>query len=133
LDLGSKRSIERFAESIKVKYGKVDILVNNAGLMGLPERQLSKEGYEMQMAVNHLGHFYLTYLLWDILKNSENLRIINVSSKSHLRNYIDSNAQSTIDFNTMDGSYPGLGMQHGRYHPMYAYSASKMANVLFTQ
>jgi NAD(P)-dependent dehydrogenase (short-subunit alcohol dehydrogenase family) len=63
-------SIEKFSDAIKVKYGRVDILVNNAGVMGYPEKMYSEEGYEMQMAVNHLGHFYLTYLLWDILKDS---------------------------------------------------------------
>lgn len=87
----------------------------------------------MQMGVNHLGHFYLTYLLWSALKDSTSLRIVNVSSKAQNRNRVDKKVPLTINFETMDGRYPGEGPVHGQYDPWYAYAASKMANVLFTK
>ena len=51
--------------------------------MALPNKKTTKEGFEMQIGVNHFGHFCLTYLLWNSLKKSENPRIINVSSRAH--------------------------------------------------
>lgn len=133
LNLGSKVSIEDFVAKIKERFNRIDILVNNAGIMALPEPKQTDDGFEAQMGVNHLGHFYLTYLLWDMLKNSENLRIVNVSSKAQTRNRVDGSRPLVIDFQTMNGTYPGEGPHFGKYNPWYAYSASKMANVLFTQ
>ena len=63
LDLSSLESIKDFAGS--VQFEAIDYLVNNAGVLAIPKRKLTKEGFEMQWAVNHLGHFYLTYLLWN--------------------------------------------------------------------
>lgn len=82
-------SIEKFADVIKGKFEKVNILVNNAGVMGLPERRLTEDGFEFQMGINHLGHFYLTYMLWDLIKKTDNVRIINVSSGLHKKNQIE--------------------------------------------
>lgn len=81
LDLASKESIESFAKS--VSFDKIDYLVNNAGVMAIPQRKLTKEGIEMQWGVNHLGHFYLTYLLWNKISKSDFFRIVNVSSLAH--------------------------------------------------
>jgi NAD(P)-dependent dehydrogenase (short-subunit alcohol dehydrogenase family) len=53
--------------------------------MGIPKRRVTKQGHEMQWAVNHLGHFYLTYLLWNKIQKSNFFRIINVSSLAHKR------------------------------------------------
>jgi len=74
------------------------------------------------MGVNHLGHFYLTHLLWDLLRTSKDLRIINVSSSGHMKIV----TPSTIDFD--DFRY-----DKGGYGPAVAYGASKLANVLFSQ
>ncbi len=60
----------------------MDILINNAALMYKPY-SLSNDGYEMQMAVNHLGHFLLTKKLFNKILNSKDARIINVSSIAH--------------------------------------------------
>ena len=70
---------------VRGKYDRIDYLVNNAGVMMLPKRELTADGFEMQMGVNHLGHFYLTSKLWDLLKNIKDVRIVNVSSKAHMK------------------------------------------------
>ena len=58
-------------------------MVNNAGIMAIPKRKTTAEGFEMQWGVNHLGHFYLTYLLWNKIAKSNNFRVVNVSSLAH--------------------------------------------------
>src|SRR5580698_8914450 len=63
LDLSSLASVRDFAARVKETHGKLDILVNNAGVMGLPKRQVTVDGFEMQLGVNFLGHFLLTALL----------------------------------------------------------------------
>ena len=92
LDLGDKESILEFSKLVESNCTKVDFLINNAGVMMVPERRETKDGLEMQMGINHFGHFYLTYLLFPLLKKSEKFRIINVSSRAHYR------APKGIDF-----------------------------------
>ena len=74
----------------------MDILVNNAGVSAFPELTLNKDGIEMTMAVNHFGHFYLTSQLWPVLKSADDMRIVSLSSKSHLRNHFSSDGISFI-------------------------------------
>lgn len=76
----------------------------------------------MQIGVNHFGHFYLTYLLWNKLKAAKNPRIVNVSSYSH-NTFL---ASDNLDFNN-------LHYQNGGYNSYGAYSRSKKANILFTK
>ena len=89
LDLGDKASIVNFAEFVREEVGKdaetnrVDFLINNAGVMAVPERRLTRDGFEMQIGINHFGHFFLTYHLWPFLKKSHNPRVINLSSLGH--------------------------------------------------
>lgn len=116
LDLASFSSIKNFAKRFKAEQNRLDILINNAGVMRCP-RQTTNEGFEMQIGVNHLGHFLLTHLLLDYLKASTPSRIINVSSIAHARGFID-----TSDFNSEKS-----------YDPKKAYEQSKLANVLFTR
>lgn len=66
-DLADFDSIRQFAEEFKKEEPKLDILINNAGVMRCP-RMLTKQGIEMQLGVNHMGHFLLTNLLLDSLK-----------------------------------------------------------------
>ncbi|KAL4506986.1 hypothetical protein ABPG72_001407 [Tetrahymena utriculariae] len=117
LDLSDSSSIHLFANIFEKKYSKLDILVNNAGVMAVPNRCLTKDGFEQTIGVNYFGHFLLTHLLLDRLKSSSQFRVINVSSVAHLA--------GTIDFQD-------LHFTNRFYHGMLAYFQSKIANILFT-
>ena len=107
---------------LKNEENKIDYLINNAGVMAVPERRLTKDGYEMTMGINHFGHFYLTYKLWNLIHESNSPRIINLSSSAHAMNGKD--YQINMD---------NIFFQNGGYAPWTAYSASKLANILFTK
>ena len=81
LDLASFASIREFSSRVLSRYDHLDILINNAGVFMLPLRR-SSDGIEMHFAVNYLGHFLLTNLLLDRLKESPSARIVNVASNS---------------------------------------------------
>lgn len=70
LDLADFQSIQAFAEGVQKELpdGRLDLLLLNAGVMALPSRQLTKDGFEMQLGTNHIGHQYLTTLLLPQLK-----------------------------------------------------------------
>ena len=86
LDLNDLDSVRDFAQEASNKFPTIDILLNNAGISSLPTREVTKQGYEKQFGVNHLGHFLLTNLLLPNIKAATpNGRIINVSSRSHTR------------------------------------------------
>ena len=116
LNLASFNSVRRFAHRILQTEPKIHILVNNAGVMFVPY-QLTEDGYELTFAVNHLGHFLLTCLLLDRIKESAPSRIITVSSAAHIIGY--------LDFGDM--------MWSKRYNAQLAYGRSKLANVMFTR
>ena len=117
LDLASLDSVRKFAAKILEEEPRIDILINNAGVMALPERKLTQDGFEMQFGTNHLGHFLLTYLLLNHIKEAPSARIVNVSSMGH--------SFGKIDFNNLNSerSYSQWG----------AYGTSKLANILFTR
>ncbi|XP_058461119.1 retinol dehydrogenase 13-like [Malaya genurostris] len=115
-DLASLQSVRKFAKQFKTEQNRLDILVNNAGVMRCP-RTLTKEGIELQLGVNHMGHFLLTNLLLDRLKMSAPSRIVVVSSLAHERGKINIH-----DLNSEKS-----------YDPANAYEQSKLANVLFTR
>lgn len=71
LDLASFESIERFVEVVKAGFYKIDVLINNAGVVvPLKLDEKTKEGFEIHLGVNHLGHMHLTNLLLDLLKKA---------------------------------------------------------------
>jgi retinol dehydrogenase-13 len=117
LELDDKRSIENFSKEFHQRHKQLNILINNAGIMACPPWK-TKDGFEMQFGVNHLGHFLLTSLLMDSLKAGAPSRVVNVSSRAHIR--------GTIDFSD-------LNWTKRRYNTYSAYSQSKLANVLFTR
>ena len=88
LDLCSLESINSFTETINKKYKALDVLINNAGIMACPHSK-TKDGFEIQMGTNHLGHFALTGLLLPLIKKTENSRIVNISSIAHKSGNID--------------------------------------------
>jgi NAD(P)-dependent dehydrogenase (short-subunit alcohol dehydrogenase family) len=89
LDLGSKKGTRAAAEAVNswddVPY--IDVLVNNAGIMAHPFA-LSEDGFEVQFATNHLGHFLFTNLIIDKIMASKSPRIICVTSDGHRLNPI---------------------------------------------
>ena len=114
VDMSTHKSIRDFAEVFKSLYPRLDVLIHNAGVF-MKRRQLSGDGHEMTFAVNHLAPFLLTALLGDLLAASAPARVVTVSSVAHQRGKLDfDNLQS-------ERSFDGYG----------AYSASKLANVLF--
>ncbi|KAM9826947.1 LOW QUALITY PROTEIN: uncharacterized protein ACB057_014425 [Neosynchiropus ocellatus] len=116
LDLADTKSICQFAEQIYNTEKFLHYLINNAGVAICPYATTA-DGFEMQFGVNHLGHFFLTFLLLDLLKHSAPSRVINLSSTAH--------AMGKIQFDDLRGDK--------NYHPVRAYAQSKLANVLFTR
>lgn len=121
LDLSSFASVRRFASDFKARYRKLDYLVCNAGVMAVPERRVTKDGFELQMGVNHLGHFLLTELLLDRVKNCRG-RICIVSSRAHHGR--PPSFRAAIDFDDL------FSEKEGAYDPQRCYCLSKLANVL---
>jgi NAD(P)-dependent dehydrogenase (short-subunit alcohol dehydrogenase family) len=119
LDLGSLASVRRFAERVNADFDRLDGLVNNAGVMNTP-KQTTADGFEMQIGVNHLGHFLLTELLLDLLKRSAPSRIVNVSSCFH-----DKAMGRDGDVKVDDLFY-----DRRKYDGWEAYAQSKLANLL---
>lgn len=117
LDLSSLASVREFAKVMRDSRIKIHVLINNAGVMQSPYTE-SKDGFELQMATNHLAHFLLTNLLLPQLRHTEEARIINVSSLAHLRVFIDLNNLLTAEKD---------------YKKAQVYGETKMANVLFTK
>lgn len=114
-DISSLNDVRNFAEIIKSKYDKIDVLINNAGSR-FSDYLKSVDGIELTFATNHLGHFLLTHLLFDLLKKSEDARIINVSSAAHYEKQIEVDDLLTPK----------------EYNRSLVYGRSKLANVLFT-
>lgn len=84
LDLASQASVTAFAEKRLAEGRPVHILVNNAGVMALPKREVTVDGFEMQLATNYLGHFALTAKLLPLLKAGQ-ARVVQLSSIAHRR------------------------------------------------
>jgi NAD(P)-dependent dehydrogenase (short-subunit alcohol dehydrogenase family) len=113
LDLSSLESIKS-AAAIVNQESQLDVLINNAGIM-VPPRELTKDGFESQFGVNHLGPFALTSLLLDKLEATPGARVISTASIAHKRgriNFDDINAEQS-------------------YSAIERYAMSKIANLYF--
>ena len=78
LDLASLASVAAFAARISERHDSVDMLVNNAGVMVPPRREVTADGFELQLGTNHLGHFALTAHLLPLLR--KDARVVSLSS-----------------------------------------------------
>lgn len=118
LDLASFDSIRRAAAELRERHASIHVLVNNAGLL-VGDRRTTREGFELTLGVNHIGHFLLTQLLVDRLKVAAPSRIVNVSSAAHRW------APRGLDWDDL--------MSARNYAPLEVYARSKLANLYFTR
>ncbi len=116
LDLSDLSSVREFAKNFKKTFSRLDILINNAGVM-VPPFSKTADGFELQMGTNHFGHFALTGLLLDTLKQTPDSRVVNVSSMAHKIGNVDLN---------------DLHWENRKYKKWDAYGDSKIANLYFT-
>jgi len=116
LDVADLASVRAFADAFTSKSVSLNILCNNAGVMMVPERVETKDGFELQFGTNHLGHFALTGLLLQVMKDTPGARIVTISSMGH--------RQGKIEFDNLNAE---LSYKRGG-----AYALSKLANLLFT-
>jgi NAD(P)-dependent dehydrogenase (short-subunit alcohol dehydrogenase family) len=116
LDLTSLDSIRTAAAELRAAHPRIDLLVNNAGVMWT-EKQVTRDGFELQFGTNHLGHFALTGLLLDALLPVPGSRVVTLSSVGH-------RIRAAIHFDDLEWerSYSRVG----------AYGQSKLANLMFT-
>ncbi|KAA0704166.1 Dehydrogenase/reductase SDR family member 13 [Triplophysa tibetana] len=120
LDLGSLKSVRSFAETFLKTESKLDLLINNAGLVADGK---TTDGFGIEFGVNHLGHFLLTCLLLDRLKESPASRVITLASMAY--------RWGKIDFDSLI-STKDLGSGRYSWQFFQAYCNSKLCNVLFT-
>lgn len=114
LDLSSQASVKDAASAIGARHERLDVLIDNAGVMAIP-RRVTDDGWEMQLATNHLGHFSLTGLLLDRLLATDGSRVVVVTSYVH--------HGGRIRFDDLHGERT--------YRRWRAYAQSKLANALF--
>ncbi len=114
IDLADLEKVNKALDQIVVKYKKLDLLINNAGVMA-PPPTYSKQGYELQFAVNHLSHMALTLKLLPLIAKQPGGRVVTVSSGAQYLGKIK-----------LDGVKGG-----GEYDRWSSYSQSKLANVMF--
>jgi NAD(P)-dependent dehydrogenase (short-subunit alcohol dehydrogenase family) len=116
LDLASQQSVKDAAAAIISTHPHIDLLINNAGVM-FPPKTVTEDGFELQFATNHLGHFALTGLLLGQMLPVAGSRVVTVSSLAH-------KVRAAINFQDLQSE--------NKYSPSAAYAQSKLANLLFT-
>ena len=116
LDLADLASVRSCAAEFLARKLPLHILINNAGLAGT--RGLTKDCFELEFGVNHLGHFLLTELLLPRIKESAPARIVTVSSRAHTR--------------CKEIAWHGLRQRTATFTAIDEYAQSKLANLLFS-
>ncbi len=115
LDLADLESVAAFAARLQGCQDRLDLLINNAGVMVPPKRQVTKDGFELQLGTNYLGHFALTAYLMPLLRKGDGARVISLSSIAA--------PQGQIDFADLNATRS--------YKAMAVYAQSKLACLLF--
>lgn len=116
LELSVPDSVRAFAKNWLDEHDTLNLLINNAGVMACPLMR-TKEGWEMQFATNHFGHFLLTNLLLPALRNGAPARIVNLSSRGHRMS---------------DITFDDIHFDNRDYDKWVSYGQSKTANILFS-
>jgi NAD(P)-dependent dehydrogenase (short-subunit alcohol dehydrogenase family) len=120
IELDDFDSVRSAAKEIHAATDKIDVIINCAGIMALPEFTTNKNGIEQQFAINHLGHFLLTALIFDkVAAAGHGARINNVTSDGYKLGTFRGD-----DYNFQDGA---------EYNAWNGYGQSKTANILFTR
>jgi len=117
LDLTSLDSVRAAADELRAGHPGIDLLINNAGVMYTP-KSTTRDGFELQLGTNHLGHFALTGLLLDQMLPVAGSRVVTVSSVGH-------RIQAEINLDD-------LQWERRTYTRVGAYGQSKLANLMFT-
>lgn len=117
LDLADLSSVRRFAQDFTARFNRLDILCNNGSAILVP-LQKTRDGFEMHIGTNHLGHFVLTGLLLDKLRATLGSRVVNTSSMAHRL--------------TKGLKLDDLHFERRPYKDMDAYGQSKLASLLYT-
>lgn len=116
LDLSSLSSVHDAANEVNKKVSKIDALICNAAIAQVPKQELTKDGFESQLGVNHYGHFVLCGMLFEKVEASAG-RIVVVGSEGYKMGI------KTIQFDDMNWDK--------NYHPMKVYCQSKLAQMMF--
>jgi NAD(P)-dependent dehydrogenase (short-subunit alcohol dehydrogenase family) len=116
VDIGEPASVREFASAFRVRFDRLDLLINNAGVSS-PAQKTTAGGLEIHFGINHLGHFYLTCLLMDLLRRSQAARVVSVSSVMHRFGWIFLNFATMATLQNPD---------------QWVYSRSKLLSLLFT-
>ncbi|AHL34642.1 short-chain dehydrogenase [Pseudomonas brassicacearum] len=111
VDLANLSSVSGLAQRLNQKLSRLDVLINNAAIMAPPERGTSADDLELQLATNYLGHFALTGLLMPLLRQSQDARVVSLSSIAA--------ARGTLNFDDLQAEQ--------KYDPYAAYAQSKLA------
>ncbi|HJL29391.1 MAG TPA: oxidoreductase [Polyangiaceae bacterium LLY-WYZ-15_(1-7)] len=116
LDLADLEEVAAFADAFREAFDRLDLLINNAGVM-MPPLTRTAQGFELQIGVNHLGHFALTGRLLELVLATPGARVVTVSSIAHKQGKLD---------------LADLSWETRSYGKVAAYAQSKLANLLFT-
>ena len=111
VDLANLASVRDLAERLNGRLSRLDVLINNAAIMAPPQRKTSADGFELQMATNYFGHFALTGLLMPLLQESDDGRVVSLSSIAAGR--------GSINFEDLQAERD--------YNPYATYAQSKLA------
>ncbi|RUT34814.1 SDR family NAD(P)-dependent oxidoreductase [Arsenicitalea aurantiaca] len=115
LDLADLASVAAFGERLRGSHDAIELLINNAGVMVPPTRQVTRDGIELQLGTNYLGHFALTAALLPLLRKADRPRVVSLGSVAA--------RSGSIDFDDLNSERA--------YVPMRAYAQSKIACLVF--